>query len=315
MVGFISPKTGLPLKANNTFLESSEKERFPIKNGIPRFVDSNNYTAAFGLQWNSHRKTQLDSVTGFSISKERLERCLGFPVNQLKNKKVLEAGCGAGRFTEHLVESGAFIHAFDFSSAVEANRQTVGNSSNYSIAQASIMEIPYPDQSFDVVICLGVLQHTPDPEYSMECLYDKVKPGGLLVIDHYAFSLSMITKLAWAYRFFLKKISPKRSKAIVDSLCAFFFPIHWVVRKQFWLQAVLSRISPCLFYYQKFPFLSKEEHYALTKLDTYDHLTDYYKYLRTANQIKKHLQKLGGVEICVNKGGNGIEARATKKGN
>ena len=48
---------------------------------------------------------------------------------------LLEAGCGAGRFTELMVDAGAFVHAFDLSSAVEANRHNIGDQPNYRVDQ------------------------------------------------------------------------------------------------------------------------------------------------------------------------------------
>src|SRR5689334_21447728 len=80
---------------------------FPIVTGIPRLVASNSYASSFGLQWNAYRTTQLDSNTNSRISYERLSRCFGDSLDTLEGKSVLEAGCGAGRFTEVLLKAGA----------------------------------------------------------------------------------------------------------------------------------------------------------------------------------------------------------------
>ncbi len=164
MIDFVSPFTKQPLSQENGLLVSPAGEKFPVVKGIPRFVPQDNYASAFGLQWNTFAKTQLDSHNQLGITQERLERCLGFPLDQLKNKTVLEVGCGAGRFTELLVKSSALVHSIDLSHAVDANRQNIGDKPNYKIAQAGAYEIPYPDDVFDVVICLGVVQHTPSSE-------------------------------------------------------------------------------------------------------------------------------------------------------
>ena len=126
MVGFVSPRTGAPLRLDGEVLVSPMGERVPIVRSIPRFVPSESYTAAFGLQWNLHSQTQLDSRTGATLSRDRLERCLGRPLRDLAGLRVLEAGCGAGRFTELLVNAGALVHAVDMSSAVDANRRNIG---------------------------------------------------------------------------------------------------------------------------------------------------------------------------------------------
>jgi len=83
----------------------------PVVRGIPRFVPSEDYAAAFGWQWKRFRRSQLDSYSGTTISRDRLTRCLGGSLEAVRGKAVLEAGCGAGRFTEILLEAGARVVA------------------------------------------------------------------------------------------------------------------------------------------------------------------------------------------------------------
>jgi len=42
--------------------------RYPIEGGNPRFVPAETYADSFSYQWNIHRKTQLDSYSGFPVS-------------------------------------------------------------------------------------------------------------------------------------------------------------------------------------------------------------------------------------------------------
>ena len=312
MIPFVCPATNDLLCEEAHTLVSSHGKVYPIRNCIPRFVSDSNYAQAFGLEWTMHRQTQLDSATGTTISRERLERCLGGQLRALAGRTVFEAGCGAGRFTELLVDAGALVHAIDLSVAVEANRKNVGERSNYVVAQADLSSPPFPKGVFDVVIGLGMIQHTPSPEKTIESLYALVKPGGLLVIDHYTRDLSYVTKLAPVYRCFLKRMSPERSKRITDKLVRLFFPLHWTVRKMRLAQMLLSRISPCLVYFRSFPQLSREQHYEWCQLDTYDHLTDYFKHFRTCGQIRAILARLGAGQIETWRGGNGVEGRCRK---
>lgn len=311
MLPFVSPTSGHLLHQEGDVL-LCEDERYPIINGIPRFVDSKNYAASFGLQWKTHTKTQLDSYLGTHISRERLERCLGTPLAELAGKTVLEAGCGAGRFTELLVAAGAKVHAIDLSVAVEANRENIGGHEHYVVAQASLLTPPFPPGAFDAVICLGVLQHLPSPEDGIRALWSMVKPGGWLIIDHYTWSLSYVTKLSNLYRLVLRRMAAEKAKRITDWLVDLFFPIHWALRKIYPAQMLLSRVSPCLVYFRLYPHLTKEQHYEWTRLDTFDHLTDYYKHMRTSGEINTCLRSLGAINIAVWRGGNGIEARAQK---
>src|ERR1044072_1806032 len=158
----------------------------PIVNNIPRFVSSENYASAFGRQWNKFRKTQLDSHTGTTISRDRLQRCLGGSLEGIKGKSVLEVGCGAGRFTQAMLKAGARVFACDLSAAAEAHYANCHDlSPDYFVCQADALKLPVAPGSFDFVVCLGVIQHTPSPEETIAALARYVRPGGTLAIDHY----------------------------------------------------------------------------------------------------------------------------------
>jgi 2-polyprenyl-3-methyl-5-hydroxy-6-metoxy-1,4-benzoquinol methylase len=312
MVSLVSPTSGDRLTRTGSMLVSSSGEQFPIVGEIPRFVRSESYAASFGLEWQVHSDTQLDSRTGTRISRDRLDGALGQTLASLREKTVLEAGCGAGRFTELMVQSGAYVHAIDLSVAVEANRRNIGDRPNYVVAQADLTRPPFPRQSFDVVLCLGVLQHTPSPEASIRALWQMVKPGGRIVFDHYSWDLSIVTKLAPLYRLVINKLPATTAKRTTDRLVDLWFPLHWSVRRTWPLQALLSRVSPCQVYFKMFPHLTRAQHRELCRLDTFDQLADRYKRLRTVRQIRRTLMELDAEEIEVRRGGNGIEARARK---
>ena len=194
MISCIKKEVQLICPIHKKNLEYNEKENcficqnncsFSIINNIPRFVPCNNYADSFGLQWNTYKQTQLDSYTKTTISQDRLKRILGGSFELLPGKDVLEAGCGAGRFTEILLHNGANVFSVDLSSAVEANYDNCKSYQNYFICQADITNLPFTPETFDLVICIGVIQHTPNPEKTIEALSSYVKPGGVLVIDHY----------------------------------------------------------------------------------------------------------------------------------
>lgn len=312
MIDFISPQSKEKLTAQNGKLVSPSGESFPVIKGIPRFVPIDNYASAFGLQWNTFSKTQLDSHSELNITNERLERCLGFQLNELKGKTVLEVGCGAGRFTELLVKSGALVHSIDLSNAVEANKLNIGDQPNYRIAQAGAYEIPFPDNAFDIVLCLGVIQHTPSSEKTIESLWNKVRPGGMLAIDHYRWRLAYYGNMRWIYRELFRKMKPEKSQRVINKLVDIFFPMHWATKDNKLLYWLLIRFTPLFEYVREYPQLNKEVHKEWSRMDTYDGLTDYYKHLRTSAQIKRELEKLGGKNIWINEGGNGVEARSVK---
>ena len=93
---------------------------YEVRDFIPRFSDSRNYARNFGLQWQIHAKTQLDSCIGATYSRDRFFQTTGWP-ERMAGERVLEVGSGAGRFTEVILKTGARVYSFDLSDAVLAN--------------------------------------------------------------------------------------------------------------------------------------------------------------------------------------------------
>lgn len=289
--------------------------RIPVIGGIPRFVAADNYAAGFGLQWKAFRRTQLDSYTGTSISRDRLSRCFGGSLEVVRGRTVLEAGCGAGRFTELLLDAGARVVAVDLSVAVEANYENCGSRDNYFVCQADLRQVPVRPQSFDFVMCIGVVQHTPDPEETIAALAGYVKPGGQLVIDHYTHSYPE-TRSRRALRRMLLTMPPARAKQLSLALASALVPLHRFSRRDMpgmsRIRTRLQALSPLVDYYDVYPELGDELLDTWAVLDTHDTLTDRYKHLRSADEITSALAAAGLVDIEARYGGNGVEARARR---
>lgn len=314
----IAEPGGEMVSSATRFLHCQHGCSTPVSSGVPRFVSTENYAMAFGRQWNTYRLTQLDSYTGTTISRDRLTRCLGVSLDTLEGKSVLEVGCGAGRFTELLLDSGAHVFASDLSSAVEANLENFRGAANYFVCQADGRELPVRPESFDYVVCLGVIQHTPDPEMMISALARYIKPGGELVIDHYRFGPEDMTASRQCIRRFLIRRSPRFGLAFVRAMVALLWPVHrflWAFRarpriatlRQRWL-----KISPLMDYHDYYAELGSHLLYAWAALDTHDALTDVFKHKRTTEEIQKTLLAIGLCDIVVAYGGNGVEARARK---
>lgn len=292
----------------------------PIVHGITRFVSSDDYAGAFGRQWNRFRRTQLDSYTGLRLSEERALRCIGVPVDsagvhdRLSGQAVLEVGCGAGRFTEILLEHGTLVTSVDLSSAVEANAHNFPPSEQHRIAQADVRGLPFSPGQFDGVFCLGVVQHTPNPEQTIALLYEQVRPGGWLVFDHYSFDLRTLSWFGMHLaRQVFTRLPADRQLPATERLVARLLPFHAAAARWGRLPArALSRISPVLSYYHVHPELSDELQREWAVLDTHDALTDVFKHHRRAPEIERFLATLGLTEIVVRRGGNGVEARGRR---
>jgi SAM-dependent methyltransferase len=257
-----------------------------------------------------YSRTQLDSFTGVDLSRERARRCIGEPAwSSLRGIHVLECGCGAGRFTEVLLTQGATVTSIDMTVAVEANQTNFSQRGRHRVAQADILKLPFVGRGFDVVFCLGVLQHTPAPEQTMAALFEQVRPGGLLAIDHYTYRVAYFLSTQPLVRAVLRRLPPDTGLRVTDGMVRVLWPVHSRLRGH---RRLLNRVSPIYTYFDQFPELADEHQRAWAFLDTHDALTDHYKRFRTRRQIERALANLGAVEVEAWKGGNGVEARARR---
>ena len=307
---FICPVQRTPLRVDGDMLVGDE-QRYPIRRGVPRFVADSNYADAFGLQWNTFKKTQFDSHTQTSITESRLEQAFGRPLAQLRGLRVLEAGSGAGRFTEVLLKHGALVYSFDFSSAVDANHDNNMPNVGLTLFQADIGNIPLESDFFDAVVCLGVLQHTPSTPGSLKELRRVLKQGGQIVCDRYKYHPGNFTSLYMVWWYFIKRLAPARQLAVTDRLTQFFFPIHWTFKDAPLAQMLLRRVSPINFYYGRFD-LPKDILFEWSRLDTHDRNTDHFKRHVTKRGFEHMFEVLGFARHEVFVGGTGYVGRAFK---
>lgn len=312
MPGWICPIHRSTLVEEDSRLVCPHNHSFTISGGVPSFVESEEYAEHFGLQWRLYPKTQLDSYTGTSISRDRLRRCLGEDLwRRLPGMSVLECGCGAGRFTEVLLAQGAVVTSVDLSSAVKANAAMFPPGDRHRVAQADITKLPFQGGGYDLVLCLGVIQHTPNPERTIGEIYAQVKPGGWLVIDHYTLR-NRWTTVKPLYRAVMKRLPAETALRGTERLVDAFLPLHRRFRNSGPAWFLLCRVSPITTFYRSFPTLPETLQREWALLDTHDSLTDWHKHLRTAPQIESALKGLDAEEIWCESAGNGVEARCRR---
>jgi SAM-dependent methyltransferase len=90
--------------------------------------------------------------------------------------RVLDAGCGMGRWLHFARAAGADVVGLDVSHAVDVAAAREGG--DVTIVQADLRSPPFPPESFDLVYSLGVLHHLEDPLEGVRSLAKLVKPGG-----------------------------------------------------------------------------------------------------------------------------------------
>ncbi len=157
--------------------------RYPIVAGIPRFVPCETYADSFGLIWDAFRQAVLDSRHGLTQNRDRFFAQTGWEPADLRGKWVLELGCGAGRFTEIVLQAEAHVVAVDYSTAIDVCHKNLGDHPRLHYVQGDIYGLPFRPALFDYVCCFGVLHRLPDARTAVLHLGQHVKPGGKLAVD------------------------------------------------------------------------------------------------------------------------------------
>jgi SAM-dependent methyltransferase len=264
-------------------------------------VAADNYASSFGFQWKAHARDQLDSASGASLSRDRLFLGTGWP-ERMAGERILEAGCGSGRFTEVLLSTGAQVISFDFSAAAEVAHRAFAER-GATVCQASIYEMPYRPASFDRVFCYGVIQHCPDVHRAFSSLVAMVKPGGHLAVDVYD-RRRMWLNARYRVRWLTKRMDKQRlhrwCEKIVPLYARVMPPLHP------WNQIIF----PIKDYRGALPGLSTEQQIQWSILDTFDALSPQFDQPQYRSTMEKWARESGLEAVQVSYGGNGIELRA-----
>ena len=104
----------------------------------------------------------------------------------LNGKKVLDVGCGGGVFSEAMAKSGAEVTAIDLAEdALEVAKLHLlesGLEVNY-VCQSVEEFAKDNEETFDVIVCMEMLEHVPDPQSIVDSLSKILKPDGFLFLS------------------------------------------------------------------------------------------------------------------------------------
>ena len=102
---------------------------------------------------------------------------------ELNGKRALDVGCGGGILAEALAQSGAQTTGIDLSEkalkVAELHALETGAQVNYQAISAESLALTEP-ASFDVVTCMEMLEHVPDPASVVKACATLAKPGATL---------------------------------------------------------------------------------------------------------------------------------------
>ena len=163
-----------------------------MTHGIPRLLPPEHggppaerrTVRAFERQWRHYAtlarifgkdpKAMAANLTGARLS-------LRITPSWYAGRRVLDAGCGHGRYLSAFRELGAEVVGLDAGRGPEEAGVPV-DEEGLSVVQGSVLDLPFADASFDLAFSDGVIHHTPDPKRAYQELARVTKPGGAVYV-------------------------------------------------------------------------------------------------------------------------------------
>ncbi len=138
-------------------------------------------TLAFltGIDPNLYHPLEFDDVFAQTPSKSDVE---DIDTSFLEGKRVLEVGCGMGKYVRSVADHGGIAVGLDLSHSLDRARREHGSRDDLHLVRGNILEHPFKERSFDFVYSVGVLHHTPDCSRAFQNSATLVRDGGHLAV-------------------------------------------------------------------------------------------------------------------------------------
>ena len=281
---------------SGTLTEEAEQYRcrscqrqFPIKDEIARFLpslsqDEQQVKRGFNVAYEHYRDSRYLHFTSALIDWWLDD--VKLPREFFKGKLVLDAGCGSGRWTYAMALLGATVVAIDLTdSGVAAAHAATANMDNVVVLQASLFQLPFRPESFDMVVSWGVMHHTPNTKAAFDRIVPLVKRGGTFYVMVY--EKHNPWKFVWTdmIRRFLHRFSEPRRY----DLC------RYLIIKNRFLYSWLSHFIICAPYPKKGDSLEV----STIQYGLYDAYTPMYNFLHTRAEVTSWFEehKLSHLEL------------------
>ncbi|MEM7129632.1 MAG: methyltransferase domain-containing protein [Chloroflexota bacterium] len=177
-----------------------ERGEYPISNGIPRFVltedsDQLQTEESFGYKWQQVKTYDAPDV--LENARRWLVERYGFAnVQEMRRffanrRTILDAGCGGGfsaslwLHSEWLDSGNAEWVGADISAAIDVAQERLAGIPNTHFIQADVLELPFAGETFDTIFSEGVLHHTPSTERALKSLVPLLTQGGEIMFYVY----------------------------------------------------------------------------------------------------------------------------------
>ena len=245
---------------------TSDSYQYPVTNGIPRLTPKSDIDPS--QAFTTHQQSTADSFSYewnniYQENNYEKQNFLHFlspfiKEKDLSGKKLLDVGCGSGRFTKQAALCNAeIVIATDHGSSVDIAFKLTKDLPNTCIVQADLYHMPLHNFA-DLTFSIGVLHHLPKPQAGFNQLPATVKPGGKLLI--WVYNRRHNFRAVYIFET-VRKITRHIPKALLFRLgylpAAGVHTINYLTHYLNWIRAKSLAKKIPFSYYANFPFSMK----------------------------------------------------------
>jgi 2-polyprenyl-3-methyl-5-hydroxy-6-metoxy-1,4-benzoquinol methylase len=267
------------------------QRRYPVIDQIPRFLtdlaeSERQIKRSFDLEHDRYIDSRHQHFSPKLV--EQWLDLVQLPREFFKGKLVLDAGCGAGRWTYAMASLGARVVAVDLTDAgVKVTYDATATRDNVVVLQANIFQLPFKEETFDFVVSWGVLHHTRDTKAAFDRVVPLVKKGGQFYV--------MVYERHNPFKFVCTNLLRRVLQAFPEErryqLC------RLLIIKNRWLYALLMHRIICVPY----PKSGDPLDVATCQLGLYDAYSPVFNHLHSRQEVERWFREHGFREICLTK--------------
>lgn len=207
------------------------------------------------MSYKGEKKSNVyGSEEGYELWAEEYDKSLGYLnsfeenvflrfLGNLEGKKVLDIGCGTGRLIPELKHRGGEVVAADLSAKML--NLTSKKFPGVKTVVADIDDLPFEDESFDMVIAMFVVVHLGDLRRAFDEVYRVLKNGGVFILSNINQRKAPKLKLPDGREIVIKSFyhMPKHLIAALDNS---FFKIdkeEFVYEKDEWINQIVKAVK------------------------------------------------------------------------
>ena len=157
----------------------------------PSIANDIQYT--FGEEWKIYNKILPQHHDEFKLYFDLID------LPALESKRIGDLGCGIGRWSYFLKDIAKEIVLIDFSESIFEARKNLSESDNMIFIMADVLDLPFQDNTFDFIFCLGVLHHIPLPALQSVRKLSRLAPTFLVYLYYALDNRGILYKLIFFF--------------------------------------------------------------------------------------------------------------------